>query len=62
MAKYVRYQVVADFGEYTEDFENYRQAFSEFHKKVRYGSAATLYGISLEEEFSVILSSGGKTR
>ena len=56
--KYVRYTLVADFGQVNEEYEKYREAYSDYCKQVRYGSPATLYGISEEGGISVIKSKG----
>lgn len=53
MKKYKRYQLVADQGEVCEDYESYREAFKEYQTCKE---PKTLYGITLEGKFSVILS------
>lgn len=56
--KYVRYQLVADFGEVVQDYESYKEAFADYQSEVGNKYPATLYGITLEGEFSVIASNG----
>ena len=56
--KYVRYQLVADFRQVVQDYENYREAFEHHQREVRFGVPSTLYGVTLEGEFSVIASHG----
>jgi len=53
MKKYVRFQLVADLGEVSEDFESYREAFRKYH---RTDAPKTLYGFTEEGEISVIFS------
>lgn len=56
--KYVRYQLVSDFGEVSQDYESYKEAFTDYQREVGNKYSATLYGITLEGEFSVIASNG----
>ena len=53
MKKYVRFQLVADFGQVNEDFESYREAFCKYH---RTDAPKTLCGFTEEGEISVIFS------
>ena len=55
MKKYVRYQLVAEYGEVIENFEDYSEAFGSYQ---RADEPKTLYGYSEEGEPSVIFSKG----
>lgn len=54
--KYVRYTLIADFGETQESFECYREAFSAYQKC---DGCKTLYGFDEQDSPSVIMSHGG---
>ena len=51
--KYVRYTVVADFGEVNEVFESYREAFSRYQRQ---DTPKTMYGFDEQDVPSVIFS------
>ena len=53
MAKYKIYQLVADFGEVNEEYNNYKEAFSKYQRQE---TPKTLYGINEQGDISVIFS------
>ena len=53
--KYAYYQLVADFGEVNEQYENYRDAFVKYNKTE---VPKTLYGFDEQGSPSVIFSKG----
>ena len=59
MKKYVRYNLVADFGNTNENFDSYKEAFAAYQRSVKFGYPSTLYGFTFEGKINVILSSGG---
>jgi hypothetical protein len=55
MRKYARYQLVAEYGEVNENFEDYSEAFRKYQRQ---DEPKTLYGFDWEGKPSVILSNG----
>lgn len=55
MRKYVIYQLVAEYGEVNENFEDYSEAFRKYQRQ---DEPKTLYGYNEEGEPSVIFSNG----
>lgn len=53
--KYVRYTVIADFGEVNYQTESYRDAFSKYQ---RTATPKTMYGFDEQDNASVVLSKG----
>ena len=53
--KYVRYQVLADFGQVNENLENYSEAFAKYQRQ---DSPKTMYGFDDQGNPSVIFSKG----
>lgn len=53
--KYVRYQLVAEFGTINEESENYHEIATKYF---RTDAPKTLYGITEQGDFSVIFSKG----
>ena len=51
--KYVRYTVIADFGEVNYQTESYRDAFSKYQ---RTATPKTMYGFDEQDNASVVLS------
>ena len=54
--KYVRYSLVADFGQVNEQYENYREAYRSYCQERRHNNPATLYGFNEQGDVSVIFS------
>ena len=54
--KYESYNLVADYGQVNEDYENYKEAYHEYCKQIQFGNPATLYGLTFEGGISVIFS------
>lgn len=53
--KYVRYTVIADFGEVNYQTESYRDAFSKYK---RTDAPKTMYGFDDQDNVNVIFSRG----
>ena len=51
--KYVLYQLVANYGEVNEEYDNYSEAFSKYQRQ---DTPKTLYGFDEQWNISVILS------
>jgi hypothetical protein len=54
--KYTRFTLEADYGQVSEKFENYREAFTEYQKQVLQGNPATLLGFDEQDNITVIFS------
>ena len=54
--KYVRYQLMANFGQIAQEYEKYREAFCDYQKCIKRGYPTTLLGFTLEGEVAVIFS------
>ena len=53
--KYVRYTVIADFGEVNYQTESYKDAFSKYQRSE---TPKTMYGFDEQDHVSVIFSRG----
>lgn len=58
--KYNRYHLVADGGQVSNDYENYKEAYHDYCKELRQGHPATLYGYDEQDKVTVVWSSGGR--
>lgn len=53
MKRYIRYQLVADFGNIRNDYYNYKDSFVAYQKCAE---PKTLYGITIKGGINVIFS------